>query len=163
VGRLRDLRDYIVWLLEGGEAHLPFEKVVLRLPSALQGQRPPGHAHSPWEVLEHLRIAQRVTLESCRDPEYVPPPFPAGYWPRSPAPPDRRAWAQSVEAFLEDRKAMVQLVRDPAVELTRPVSPSSDRNLLREALLLADHTAYHLGELVAVRRALGAWPPGRRP
>ena len=151
------LREHLLYLLRGGGAHLDFEKAVADLPPELRGVRPAGLPHSPWRLLEHMRIAQWDILEFSRDPRHVSPPFPDGYWPQGDAPPDSAAWDHSVAAFRVDLRAMEALVADPATDLFTPLPHGQGQTLLREAMLLADHNAYHLGQLVVVRRLLGAW------
>jgi uncharacterized damage-inducible protein DinB len=151
------LREHLLYLLRGGGAHLDFEKAIAGLPPELRGVRPAGLPHSPWRLLEHMRIAQRDILEFCRDPRHVSPPFPEGYWPQGDAPPGPDAWEQSLNAFRADMRAMEALVADPASDLFTPLPHGDGQTLLREALLVADHNAYHLGQLVVVRRLLGAW------
>jgi len=151
------LREHLLYLLRGGGAHLDFEKAVAGLPPELRGVRPAGLPHSPWRLLEHLRLAQWDILEFCRNPRHVSPPFPEGYWPEGDAPPDSDAWGRSVNAFRADLRAMEALVADPASDLFTPLPHGEGQTLLREALLVADHNAYHLGQLVVVRRLLGAW------
>ena len=153
----RALREHLLYLLRGGGAHLSFDEAVAGLPAGLRGARPPGVPHTPWRLLEHLRIAQWDILEFARDPGHVSPPFPDGYWPQGDAPPDAAAWDRSVEAFRADLKAVQDLVADPSTDLFAPIPHGDGRTVLREALLVADHNAYHLGQLVVVRRALGAW------
>jgi hypothetical protein len=152
------VREHVLYLLRGGGAHLDFEKAVAGLPPELRGARPPRLPHTPWRLLEHLRIAQWDILEFSRNPRHVSPPFPDGYWPHGDAPPDAGAWDRSVEAFRADLRAMQDLVANPATDLFTPFSHGEGQTLLREALLVADHNAYHLGQLVAVRRLLSAWP-----
>jgi DinB superfamily len=152
------LRHHLLDLLAGHHAHLDFDAAVEDLPPELRGVRPPGLAHSPWELLEHLRLAQWDILEFSRDREHVSPPWPAGYWPEAPAPPGEEAWETSVEAFRADLAAMCERVENPASDLFTPFPWGDGQTLLREALLVADHNAYHLGQLVDARRALGAWP-----
>ena len=151
------LREHLLYLLRGGGAHLDFEAAVAGLPAALRGARPAGVPHSPWRLLEHLRLAQWDILEFSRDPDHVSPPWPEGYWPDS-APPDDRAWDASLAAFRADLEAMKALVADPESDLHTPFPHGNGQTLLREALLVTDHNAYHLGQLVLVRRLLGAWP-----
>jgi hypothetical protein len=151
------LREHLLYLLRGGGAHLDFEKAVAGLPPELRGVRPAGLPHSPWRLLEHLRIAQWDILEFCRNPKHVSPSFPEGYWPEGDAPPDPGAWDRSANAFRADLRAMEALVGDPASDLFTPLPHGQGQTLLREALLVADHNAYHLGQLVVVRRLLGAW------
>ena len=128
------------------------------IPPALRGRTVPPVPHSPWRLLEHLRIAQWDILRFCIDPQHASPPFPEGYWPEGDAPPDTAAWDRSVEAFRADLTSMQELVADPATDLFAPLPHGQGQTILREALLVADHNAYHLGQLVVVRRLLGAWP-----
>jgi hypothetical protein len=155
------LREHLLYLLRGGGAHLNFDAAVADLPPELRGARPPGIPHTPWRLLEHLRIAQWDILEFSRNPKHLSPDFPAGYWPEGDAPPDDAAWDRSVAAFRADLKAMQDLVADPKTDLFARIPHGEGQTVLREALLLADHNAYHLGQLVVVRRALGAWPEGQ--
>jgi hypothetical protein len=151
------LREHLLYLLKGGGAHLSFDQAIAGLPAELRGAKPPGVPHSPWRVLEHLRIAQWDILEFTRNPRHVSPPWPEGYWPSGDAPPDDGAWDRSVAAFRADLRAMQDLVADPATDLFMPLVLGEGKTALREALLIADHNAYHLGQLVMVRRILGAW------
>jgi len=151
------LRDHLVDLLASGHAHATFEAAVRDLPPALRGKRARGAEHTAWQLLEHLRLAQWDILEFSRNPKHVSPQWPDGYWPPTPAPPDDDAWEKSVRRFKADRKAMQKLVADPASDLFTPFAHGEGQTLLREALLVADHNAYHIGQLVLVRRLLGAW------
>jgi len=151
------LRQHLLDLLAGGRAHATFDAAVKNLPVALRGKRPRGAEHSPWEVLEHLRIAQWDILEFSRNAAHQSPAWPRGYWPVTPAPPGKSAWDKSVRAFRRDLKAMCDLVADPSTDLYARIPHGDGQTILREALLVADHNAYHLGELVLVRRLLGAW------
>jgi len=153
----RELRDHLLYLLRGGGAHIGFDDAIKGLPVDLRGKRPKGAPHSPWEILEHLRIAQGDILEFSRSADYKSPKWPEGYWPAAPAPPSSAAWAKSVRGFREDLEAMCALVSDPATDLFAAIPWGDGQTILREALLVADHNAYHLGELVLVRRLLGAW------
>jgi hypothetical protein len=152
------LRDCVLELLAGGQAHLDFESAIADLPVELRGARPPGLPHTPWRLLEHMRIAQWDILRFSVDPDHVSPEFPAGYWPEGDAPPTAEAWDESVAALRADLEAMKAHVSAPATDLLAPIPHGSGQTILREALLVADHNAYHLGQLVAVRRLLGAWP-----
>jgi len=154
--RDRSLRQHLLELLTGGHAHATFDAAVRNLPPALRGKRPKGAEHSPWEVLEHLRIAQWDILDFSRNPDYKHLPWPEGYWSTTAAPPDAKAWDKSVRAFRRDLKAMSDLVADPATDLYAKIPHGNGQTILREALLVADHNAYHLGELVLLRRLLGA-------
>ena len=153
----KSLREHLLYLLRGGGAHLHFDAAVEGLPTNLRGARPAGVPHSPWRLLEHLRIAQWDILEFSRNPKHVSPRFPDGYWPDGDAPPDAGAWDQSVRAFRADLQAMCDLVGDAKTDLFAPIPHGEGQTILREALLVADHNAYHLGQLVVVRRSLGAW------
>jgi hypothetical protein len=151
------LRQHIVRLLSGNDAHAEFEKAISDLPQTLRGQRPEGAEHSPWEVLEHLRITQWDILEFSRNPKHTSPDFPSGYWPGAQAPPSAAAWEQSVESFLKDRDALCDLVTAESTDLYAKIPHGDGQTILREALLAADHTAYHLGELVLLRRLVKGW------
>ena len=157
VDRDAGLRQHLLELLHGGHAHADFDTAVRNLPLVLRGKRPKGAEHSPWEILEHLRIAQRDILEFSRDPGHQSPDWPSGYWPATPAPPNEKAWDTSVRAFRRDLKAMCDLVAKPSTDLFARIPHGDGQTILREALLVADHNAYHLGELVLLRRLLGAW------
>jgi hypothetical protein len=154
----RIVRDHLLELLRGGHAHLTFEEATANLPPELRGARVPGVPHTPWRLVEHMRIAQWDILEFSRNPRHVSPDFPQGYWPEGDAPPDARAWDQSLAAFRADLQAMQDLVADPATDLFARIPHGTGQTVLREAMLVADHNAYHLGQLVLLRRALGAWP-----
>jgi len=151
------LRQHLLELLHGGHAHADFETSIRGLESPLRGKRPKGADHSPSEILEHLRIAQWDILEFSRNAAYESPEWPGGYWPKTAAPPDTKAWDKSVRAFRRDLKAMCDLVSNPSTDLYAPIPHGSGQTILREALLVADHNAYHLGQMVLVRRLLGAW------
>jgi uncharacterized damage-inducible protein DinB len=150
------LRDHLLELLRGRGAHLDFEKALADLPPELRGAKAPGLPHTVWQLLEHLRIAQWDILEFSRNPDHVSPPWPEGYWPSETAP-DDDAWDGAVEAFRRDLQAMQDLVADPKTDLYAKISWGDGQTILREALLVADHNAYHLGQIVSVRHALGAW------
>ncbi|HEX8710236.1 MAG TPA: DinB family protein [Terracidiphilus sp.] len=152
-----DLREHLINLLKGGNAHATFDQAVNGLQPELRGKKPKGSEHSPWQILEHLRIAQWDILEFSRDPEHKSPPFPDGYWPAKSAPPDDKAWDKSVRAFRRDLKAMCELVAAETTDLFARIPHGEGQTVLREALLTADHNAYHIGQLVMVRRLLGAW------
>ena len=151
------LREHLVELLGGGHAHLDFEKAIGGLPVELRGAKPAGLPHTPWRLLEHMRIAQWDILRFTVDPNYVSPEFPDGYWPEGDAPPSDDAWDYAVAAFRADLKGMIDIVSNPATDLYRRLPHGQGQTVLREALLVADHNAYHMGQLVTVRRLLGAW------
>ena len=151
------LREHVLYLLRGGGAHLDFDEAVAKLAPEFRGAQAPGVPHTPWRLLEHMRIAQWDILEFSRNPDHVSPGFPDGYWPSSDGPPRGKDWDASVASFQGDLEAMCKLVADPANDLFARIPHGDGQTLLREALLVADHNAYHLGQLVVLRRALGAW------
>jgi hypothetical protein len=151
------LRSELSKLVECGSAHADFEKAVADFPTDLRGQKPEGAPHTAWELLDHLRIAQWDMLEFSRDAAHQSPDWPEGYWPKTDAPPSATAWDESIDAFRRDNAAMRELIEDPDSDLFRPFEHGTGQNLLREALQVADHNAYHLGELIFLRRLLGAW------
>ena len=153
----KSLRKHLLELLDAGHAHATFDNAVKNLPASLHGKRPKGAEHSPWEVLEHMRIAQWDILEFSRDPKHKSPEWPSGFWPSTPAPPNSKAWEKSVRAFRADLQALKELVAGKSTDLHAKIPHGDGQTILREALLVADHNAYHLGELVLVRRLLGAW------
>lgn len=155
------VREHLLYLLRGGGAHIDFETAIAGLPAELRGANPPGVPHTPWRLLEHMRLAQWDILEFSRNPRHLSPKFPDGYWPPGDAPPDDSAWDESVASFRSDLKALQDLVTDPRNDLLTPFPHGEGQTLLREALLVADHNAYHLGQLVVLRRTLGAWPADR--
>jgi DinB superfamily len=157
MGSGASLRDHLLELLGGGHAHLDFEKAIAGLPADLRGAKPAGLPHTPWRLLEHMRIAQWDILRFSIDPEHISPEFPDGYWPEGDSPPDADAWEQSAEAFRVDLRAMMDLVSNPETDLFKLIPHGQGQTILREALLVADHNAYHLGQLIIVRRLLGAW------
>lgn len=151
------LRQHLVELLAGGNAHAAFDAAVKNLPAALRGKRPKGAEHSPWEILEHLRIAQWDILDFSRNSNYQHIPWPEGYWPKTATPSDAKSWDRSVRAFRKDLDAMCKLVENVSTDLFAKIPHGDGQTVLREALLVADHNAYHIGEMVLVRRLLGAW------
>ncbi len=158
------LRQHLLDLLTGSNAHADFEAAIKGLPVPLRGKTPKGAkdsevAHSPWELLEHLRIAQEDILDFSRNSQYKQRPWPGGYWPASASPPDEKAWDKSVRAFRRDLKTFCALVADPQTDLYAKIPHGDGQTILREALLIADHNAYHVGQLILVRRLLGAWEP----
>lgn len=152
------LREHVLYLLKGGGAHVSFEQAIADLPAELRTRKPPETAHSLWQLLEHLRIAQWDILEFSRNAQHVSPEWPSGYWPPTGVTPDQKAWETSVEAFRRDLRAMEKLVADPSTDLFAKIPHGDGQTILREALLVADHNAYHLGQIVQQRRLLAAWP-----
>lgn len=153
----QSLRDHLLYLLKGEGAHAKFEDAINDFPANLRGERVANFPHTAWMLLEHLRIAQWDILEFSRNAKHKSPDWPSGYWPKEEAPPSANSWAKSVRGFQSDLKAMEKLVADPKSDLHKPFPWGNGQTLLREALLVADHNSYHLGQLVTLRRLLGAW------
>lgn len=148
------LREHLVDLLDGGDAHVDFESVIKDFPLEIINLKAENVPYTPWHVLEHMRIAQWDILEFSRDPQHVSPPWPEGYWPASRTEAEASDWHISVEAFRADLEAMKRLVENPSTDLYTPLAHGTGQTLLREALLIADHNAYHLGVLVTLKRIL---------
>ncbi len=153
----KQLREHIIYLLNGGGAHARFDDSVKDLPEELRGIRPEGLPHTAWMLLEHLRLAQWDILEFSRNSKYKSPEWPKGYWPKTEAPPSAAAWNNSIQQFRKNLKSMQDLVANPKTDLLARIPWGDGQTILREGLLVADHNAYHLGQLVDVRRLLGAW------
>jgi hypothetical protein len=155
------IRQQLISLLDGGQAHATFDQAVADLPPELRGRKLEiGDDLAPytaWQLLEHLRIAQWDILEFSRNPKHISPEWPSGYWPASSKPPDPRSWARSIDSFRADLHALIALISDPATDLYAPIPQGEGQTILREALLVADHNAYHIGELVLLRKLMGAW------
>jgi hypothetical protein len=151
------LRQHLVELLKGGSAHARLDDAIAGIPAKLRGKKPAGFPHSAWMLLEHIRIAQWDILEFSRNRKHVSPDWPQGYWPRSEAPPSAVAWNASIKKLRQDLKAMQDLVANRKTDLFSRIPWGDGQTILREALLLADHNAYHVAQLVDVRRLLGAW------
>ena len=150
----RQLRDVLGW----GDAHVTFEKSVKGIPPRLRGVVPPGLQHSAWQLVEHIRLAQADILEFCVGRKYRHRKWPDDYWPKSPGPRNAAAWTRSLATIRRDRRAFRRLATDKSIDLFAPVLNGDGQTYLRELLLAADHEAYHIGQLVLVRRALGNWP-----
>jgi hypothetical protein len=153
------LRKQLIDLLRGGQAHVTFDEAVDGFPVDLRGTVPPNLPYSAWQLLEHLRITQRDILNFSAPPTggYHPIKWPDDYWPKSQQPPSAHAWAQSIVTIRTDLEHFEALIQNPNADLYKPFRWGEGQNLLREALLIADHTAYHLGELIVLRRLLGCW------
>lgn len=154
------VREQVARVLAWEDAHATYDAAVADLPAELRGRTPAGLPYSPWQLVEHLRIAQHDLLDFCRNADYRELAWPGDYWPTSPAPPSATAWDESLRRYREDRAALQALARDPAIELTARIPHGSGQTYLREILLAVDHAAYHIGELIVARRLLGAWKPG---
>ena len=153
----QSLRAEVDRLLSGRGAHADFDAAVAGFPAKLRGTKPEGAPHSAWELLEHMRIAQNDILRFSLSAGYVSPGWPDGYWPAAPAPARPSEWGKSVRAFRKDLAEFVELIRDPARDLHKKFPWGDGQTLMREALLIADHNSYHLGQLALVRKLLGLW------
>ncbi len=151
------LREFLARTFDWQEAHARFDAAIDGLPAALRGKRPPRAPHSVWELVEHIRLAQRDILDFARDPEYEEKRWPDDYWPATPAPPSPAAWKKSIAQYHEDVDAFRRLVLDPGFDLFAKVPWGSGQTNIREVVITVDHTAYHVGQIVLVRRLLGAW------
>jgi DinB family protein len=150
------IRQHLAKLLNWEEAHAGFDAAVANVPEHARGTQPSG-LHSPWELLEHLRRTQHDILDFCRNSDYQELHWPDDYWPPTPAPPSPGAWNESIEQFRADLKALQELAADPNVDLGATIPHGSGQTYLRELLLVADHTSYHVGQLITVRQLLGVW------
>lgn len=153
----KQLREQLAHFIDWHEAHADFAAAGDDFPTELRGSVPEGLPHSGWQLLEHMRIALWDIVEFCRDTSHKSPPWPEGYWPKHAAPPSDEAWEKSVKSVRDHLESLRKLIKDPKQDLFAPLPGGSGQTLLREALLAADHNAYHLGQLVLVRKALGAW------
>ena len=157
---MADVRRHLVKLLDWKDAHADFEVAVTGIPARLRGAVPAGWEYSAWQLVEHIRIAQADILEFCVNKQYREKKWPQDYWPKSRAPQNAAAWTRSLAATRRDRKVLQRLAADRALDLTAAIPHGSGQTYLREILLVADHTAYHVGQLVALRRQLGVWKSG---
>lgn len=151
------LRAQLVKMLNEAQAHAAFKQVFDGVPPALRGEVPKGVPHSLWQLLEHLRLAQWDILDFSRNPKYKELKFPDDYWPKSPQPPSEAAWDKSIKEFEKDLGEMSKLIEDSKTDLFAKIPHGEGQTILREALVLADHNAYHVGQAVLVRRLLGNW------
>jgi uncharacterized damage-inducible protein DinB len=151
------LRKQLVEMLEGGHAHADFDSIMQGFPAELRGRSVSGVPYTAWQLLEHLRISQWDILEFSRSAKHISPEWPKGYWPSETSPRDEKAWEHSVQQFKRELKEMKELVEDEATDLYVRIPHGTGQTILREALVLADHNSYHLGQLVLLRRLLGAW------
>jgi len=151
------IREQLAALLRGGNAHMDFDQAVDNFPLEQINAQPPSLPYTPWRLLEHIRIAQRDILDFIRDPAYVSPEWPAGYWPAPGEEADETRWRQTIEEFRADRRELEKIVEDPDTDLSAPMPQGQKYTVLREILVAADHNAYHLGEFGLMREAMGAW------
>lgn len=153
----QQLREHLLFLLKGGGAHISFDDEIGHWTVPLAGTKVANFPHTAWMLLEHMRLAQWDILEFSRNPKHVSPKWPEGYWPKTEGPPNAAAWSKSIQQFRRDLKAMQKLVANPKTDLFARIPWGDGHTVLREVLLLADHNAYHLGQLLDVRRMLGVW------
>lgn len=152
------LRDHLVKLLKGGQAFVTFDQVIKNVKTDLRNKRPSKEIHSVWEYLEHMRLAQEDILKYSIDPKWESPDWPEGYWPQNSGSIDDNAWAESVASFLRDREEVIKLAMNEKIDLTSIIPHTEEHTYLREILLVADHNAYHLGQIVVARKLLNDWP-----
>lgn len=152
------IREQLLTLLREGNAHMPLESAVRDFPEDAMNTCPPRVSYTPWHLLEHIRRAQNDILEFIRDPRYVSPPWPEGYWPATDAKATRAQWQETLRGFRSDLADLQAMVADPAVRLTDPLPHAPGYNIFREILLVADHNAYHVGEFAILRQVMGTWP-----
>jgi uncharacterized damage-inducible protein DinB len=148
------LRSQLITALSGRESHIDFDSAVNDFPAQLRGAKPPGAPHTAWQLLEHMRIAQHDILEFSKDPNHQSPAWPDGYWPKTDAPPDAKAWDSSVQAFKRDFRELEKLAGDAHIDLYKPFAHGTGQNLLREILLVTTHNSYHIGQLVFLKKQL---------
>jgi uncharacterized damage-inducible protein DinB len=153
----RALRAQLVNLLDSKDAHATFDAAVKGMPPKLRGVVPIGWEYSAWQLLEHLRLAQADILAFCVAAKYHEKQWPDEYWPKQPAPPSAAAWTKSIADFRRDRTALQRLARNPRIDVAATVPHGTTQTYLREILLVADHNAYHIGQIVALRKTLGIW------
>jgi uncharacterized damage-inducible protein DinB len=156
--RYEGWRPVIAAALGWREAHVSFEDAVAGLPGDVRGVRPPGYPHSVWELVEHIRLAQADLVDFMEDDAYSAPAWPDDYWPHAPAPPSPAAWEAALESVRRDRERLAAVAARPTLELATAIPGGTGQTYLRTLLVAVDHAAYHVGQIVAVRRLLGAWP-----
>jgi len=152
-----EVRAHIAKALDWGDAHVTFEKAVKDLRPELRGKRPDGLPYSAWQLLEHMRLTQHDILDFCRNPKYAEMEWPKDYWPAGDAPPSAGAWDESLASFRRDRGALKELAGDTTIDLFAKIPHGTGQTYFRELVLIIDHNAHHLGQLILVRRLLGAW------
>lgn len=151
------VREQLRALLEGGNAHMTFDEAVANFPREQMNTRPQNVPYTPWQLLEHIRMAQWDILEFIRNPQYVSPPWPEGYWPEESVRADVVAWEKTLASFRADLQSLLAIVADPKVDLYTPIQHGDGQNILREILVVADHNAYHISEFATYRQVMGTW------
>lgn len=155
----RDWRTIVASSLDWEQAHAKLETVVEGLAVPPRGQRPPGYPHSVWELVEHIRITQHDLLDFCLNPDYEEKlQWPRDYWSPTPAPPSADAWDNSIAGYRRDLEALAQFTTESKIDLTARIPRGTGQTYLRTILVAVDHASYHVGQIVSVRRLLGAWP-----
>ena len=156
------LREQLLSLIDGRGAHMPFDAAVAEFPEDAINRRAPNVGYTPWHLLEHIRIAQKDMLDYIRNRDYLAPSWPEDYWPKPAAAATPTQFAQTVEGFESDRKALRELIADPATDLLAIIPNTPGHTILREVRLIGDHNAYHVGEFAILRQVMGSWPAGRK-
>lgn len=154
-------REQLLNLLRGGNAHMSFDRAVANFPMDQINAKPPNVPYTPWHLLEHIRIAQWDILEFIRNPDHVSPSWPDGYWPDGNAQADEKDWKKTIDSFHADLRALQNIVKDPNTDLYAPIPHAKDYTILREILVVSDHSAYHIGEFAILRQVMGTWPEDR--
>lgn len=152
------VREQLLFLLGGGNAHMSFDQAVAEFPLEYINSPPPNVPYTPWHLLEHMRIAQWDILEFIRNPAYISPEWPEGYWPPQDELADEIRWEQTLRDFRADLRALQEMVEDPDIDLFAPLPHAQDYTVLREILVVADHNAYHIGEFAILRQVMETWP-----
>lgn len=151
------VREQLRLHLRGGDAHMTFDEAVANFPREYMNTKPPNVPYTPWQLLEHIRMAQWDILEFIRNPEYVSPPWPEGYWPVESVQADEAAWEKTLASFRADQQCLLEMLADPVVNLYIPILHGNGQNILREMLVVADHNAYHISEFATYRQVIGTW------
>jgi hypothetical protein len=155
------IRQQLLALINGAQAHMTFDMIVEDMPLAAANTKPPHFNYTPWHLVEHMRIAQHDILEFVLDPDYKSPPWPEGFWPEEDEMTDEAGWQKSVVGYLKELRRVEELIRAPKTDFFAPIPHAPDYTIFREILLVADHNAYHLGELITLRQVLNAVPPDK--
>jgi hypothetical protein len=156
------LREQLLALLRGGNAHMPFDEAVADFPVGAINARPPNVPYSPWHLLEHMRITQWDILEFIQNPDHVSPKWPEGYWPALNAQANELRWFETISNFQADLSDLEEIVKNPATHLCAPITHAPGYTIFREILLVSDHNAYHVGEFAILRQVMGTWPEDRQ-
>jgi DinB superfamily len=159
--REESYRAQLIRLIDGVDAHMPFEAAVADFPDEAMNQRPPNVGYTPWHLIEHVRLTQVDMLEYVTNPDYRSRIWPEDFWPDPQATTDRAGWDSSVQGFLDDRAALRALVADPSRDILAPIDRTPGHTIARGVRIIGDHNAYHIGEFAILRQVMGDWPPGR--